>query len=95
MLVEYDPIEVSASDLLHLWSSSHDSSSPAPAPHFRSAVLCTSPSQYALACSLLSSPRFRERHRCSEVVESFAGPFYRAEEVQQNYMAKGDGAGMS
>ena len=97
MLVEYAPSETSALELLSVWSSSHSSDCPAPATHFRSAVRCTTFSQLEAALSWVnSSPALISRHRFSDVASSvFEGPFYRAEEVQQDYIAKDDGAGMS
>lgn len=122
VLVEYNPSLVSPSCLLALWSSNHSAVKPAPAPHFRSAAICTTEAQYEALQAMLggfeghvsvgggvggglecpTTKVLRERQEAAErrlefstFVAGFEGPFYRAEEVHQNYIAKGVGAGMS
>ncbi len=92
--IEYDPERVSYEQLLEIFWANHDPTTlnrqgPDIGTKYRSAIFYHSPEQKAAAIAskqaLEQSGRFR-RPIVTEIVA--AGPFYRAEEYHQQYLAK-------
>ncbi|HZT37549.1 MAG TPA: peptide-methionine (S)-S-oxide reductase MsrA [Bryobacteraceae bacterium] len=92
--IEYDPERVSYEQLLEIFWANHDPTTlnrqgPDIGTQYRSAIFYHSPEQKAAAIAskqaLEQSGRFR-RPIVTEIVA--AGPFYRAEEYHQQYLAK-------
>lgn len=92
--IEYDPERVSYEQLLEIFWTNHDPTTPnrqGPdiGTQYRSAIFYHNPEQQAAAIAskqaLEQSGRFR-RPIVTEIVP--AGPFYRAEEYHQQYLAK-------
>ncbi len=92
--IEYDPERVSYEQLLEIFWANHDPTTlnrqgPDIGTQYRSAIFYHTPEQRAAAIAskqaLEQSGRFR-RPLVTEIVP--AGPFYRAEEYHQQYLAK-------
>lgn len=92
--VEYDPSKISYEALLETFWSIHDPTTlnrqgPDVGSQYRSAIFCHDESQRLAAEAsrdrLAASGKFR-RPIVTEIVP--AGPFYRAEEYHQKYLAK-------
>jgi peptide-methionine (S)-S-oxide reductase len=92
--IEYDPERISYEELLEIFWANHDPTTlnrqgPDIGTQYRSAIFYHSPEQKAAAIAskqaLEQSGRFR-RPIVTEIVP--AGPFYRAEEYHQQYLAK-------
>jgi peptide-methionine (S)-S-oxide reductase len=99
--VEYDPARVSYDQLLDVFWSIHDPTTPnrqGPdvGTQYRSAIFTHDPDQHTVATAsrdrLQASGRFR-RPVVTEIVP--AAPFYRAEEYHQRYLAKQGRSGCS
>jgi methionine-S-sulfoxide reductase len=95
--VEYDPGQVSFGELLDLFWSIHDPTTPnrqGPdiGDNYRSAVFFTTPGQEAAVRKSIGELEKKGRFRGPIVTEvSLAGPFYRAEEYHQKYAEKHGG----
>jgi peptide-methionine (S)-S-oxide reductase len=94
VLVKFDPAKVSYDQLLEVFWSEHDPTTPNRqgwdvGSQYRSAIFYFSPAQKAAA--IASKERLEKSHRyghpiVTEIVP--AGPFYRAEEYHQQYYEK-------
>jgi len=92
--VTYDPSRVKYEDLLHVFWTNHDPTTPnrqGPdvGEQYRSAIFYHSPAQETEA--KVSKARLESEHRFKRPIVTqilAAGPFYRAEEYHQQYLEK-------
>jgi len=92
--VTYDPTRVKYDDLLHVFWTNHDPTTPnrqGPdvGEQYRSAIFYHSPAQEAAAKASLQRLSSEHRYKRPIVTQIIpAGPFYRAEEYHQQYLEK-------
>jgi len=92
--IEFDPQVVSYEQLLEVFWNCHDPTTPNRqgtdvGTQYRSAIFCHTPQQEAAARASLERLAVSGRFRDPIVTEIRpAGPFYRAEEYHQQYLAK-------
>ena len=92
--IQYDPAKVSYEDLLEVFWRIHDPTTPnrqGPdvGTQYRSVIFYHTPEQLAAATAAKEKEQASGRHRRPIVTEILpAGPFYRAEDYHQQYLAK-------
>ncbi|HZI88828.1 MAG TPA: peptide-methionine (S)-S-oxide reductase MsrA [Candidatus Polarisedimenticolia bacterium] len=92
--VTYDPTRVKYDDLLYVFWTNHDPTTPnrqGPdvGEQYRSAIFYHSPAQEAAAKASLQRLSSEHRYKRPIVTQIIAaGPFYRAEEYHQQYLEK-------
>jgi peptide-methionine (S)-S-oxide reductase len=93
--VVFDPARVSYEQLLEKFWAIHDPTTrnrqgPDVGTQYRSAIFCVTPQQEAAARASLEAQQASGRFSRPIVTEIVAaGPFYRAEDYHQQYVAKG------
>lgn len=95
--IEFDPRETSYEELLQLFWRCHDPTQrdrqgPDTGTQYRSVIYCLTPEQQSAAEASRDAEEASGRH-CAPIATAIepAGPFYRAEEYHQQYIARGAG----
>jgi len=94
VLIEYDPVLISFSDILAHWKRSARGY-PGIKRQYRAAVFYTSPEQESIAKEVVETMKKENGGKDVYIDVEPINPFYKAEEYHQHFMAKRYGGGKS